>query len=274
VHEDFSLDEFCHMAYGPNVDRHLLCRCRAAIESASAVLFVSDATLERLCGDGSRERFVRLDPGIALDALRTARDRLDRATLRATHGFAPDESLLLCVATVESRKSQSTLVTALARLSPEYPTARLVLVGADSSAYADALHQHVEALGVADRVTMVDATTDVMPWYAMADGFVLASDFESLPRSIMEAMAFGLPVVATSVAGTPTLVEDGVTGFLCRPRDVADLTSALRRLLQTTGDERSAMGAAARARAEGMSDERYIGTIHRLLRGLTDGPGA
>ena len=82
---------------------------------------------------------------------------------------------------------------------------------------------------------------------AMADLYVLTSDAENCPLSLLEAMATGLPVVATSVGGVPEVVRDGVDGLLCPAGDVAAMTGALGRL---AGEPylRERLGAAARER--------------------------
>jgi glycosyltransferase involved in cell wall biosynthesis len=106
---------------------------------------------------------------------------------------------------------------------------------------------------------------------AEADVFCLPSTYEGLPLAILEAMASGLPVVATAVSGNPEAVEDGVTGLLVPPESAAALAKALVALL---GDRarREAMGAAARRRvAERFSIEavadRYLALLERLAAG-------
>ena len=70
---------------------------------------------------------------------------------------------------------------------------------------------------------LIPITPDVDPWYGMADILVCASDIESLPRTVLEAMAWETPVLATSVFGLPELIDDGETGWLCEPRDMLAL---------------------------------------------------
>ena len=72
----------------------------------------------------------------------------------------------------------------------------------------------------------------------MSDLLVCASDVESLPRTVLEAMAWELPVLATAVYGLPELIDDGETGWLCAPRDVDALADGLRRALTTEPQQR------------------------------------
>jgi glycosyltransferase involved in cell wall biosynthesis len=78
---------------------------------------------------------------------------------------------------------------------------------------------------------------------------VISSDFEGTPLALLEYMAAGRPVVATRVGGVPDVVEDGVTGLLVEPRDVAGLARALEALL-TDEERRQELGAAGRARQQ------------------------
>jgi glycosyltransferase involved in cell wall biosynthesis len=100
----------------------------------------------------------------------------------------------------------------------------------------------------------------------LADLMVCASDVESLPRSVLEAMAWETPVVATAVFGLPELIEHDRTGWLCAPRDVRALADALDRALGTPDAELREMGRAARERVEGRHElGRYASICARLL---------
>jgi glycosyltransferase involved in cell wall biosynthesis len=98
---------------------------------------------------------------------------------------------------------------------------------------------------------LIPLTPDVQDWYGMADLLVCASDVESLPRTVVEAMAWELPVLATDVFGLPEIVREGETGWLCPPRDVEALAVGLERALASSAEERLRMGRAGRALVEG-----------------------
>jgi glycosyltransferase involved in cell wall biosynthesis len=94
---------------------------------------------------------------------------------------------------------------------------------------------------------LVGQQENVPEWLAAFDVFALTSDWEGMPNAVLEAMAAGLPVVATAVGGTPEVVVDGETGLLVSPRDPDALAGAISRLLRDP-DLRRAMGRAGLAR--------------------------
>jgi glycosyltransferase involved in cell wall biosynthesis len=113
----------------------------------------------------------------------------------------------------------------------------------------EALVERAAALGVSDRVRLLGHRTDVEQVYAAGDVFVLSSESEGLSNTILEAMASGLPVVATRVGGADEMVQYGVTGYLVPSRSPERLAAALKSVIGDRAAGR-AMGMAGRARAE------------------------
>ena len=113
-------------------------------------------------------------------------------------------------------KNHALLLDAVAALARSRRDATLTLVG--DGPLADDLAQRARTLGIAERVDFAGSQRDTARFYADADLFVLASEHEGLPMSVIEAMAAGLPVVATAVGGVPSIVADGVNGALVNPR--------------------------------------------------------
>jgi len=161
--------------------------------------------------------------------------------------IAPDPFEILSVGQMVPIKAHRLLLEALARLVPEHPRLRLRLVGEGPERRE--LERYAAALGLADRVQFEGALgfDRVEQLYRRADLFVLASFDEGLPVVLMEAMAMRLPCVATSVAGIPELIRDGVDGLLVAPSDVEGLAEAIRGLVRDP-ERRRRMGEAARQR--------------------------
>jgi glycosyltransferase involved in cell wall biosynthesis len=137
--------------------------------------------------------------------------------------------VLLSVARLVPDKDHDTMLMAFGRLAEGHPGAQLWLVG--NGPRRESLEQKVGDLGLAGRVKFLPATKDIRHLYHQADVFVLSSVAEALPNVILEAMATGLPVVATRVGGLPEAVVPEDTGLLVSPRDVGGLAAALGTLL-------------------------------------------
>ncbi|HRU04292.1 MAG TPA: glycosyltransferase [Candidatus Brocadiia bacterium] len=148
------------------------------------------------------------------------------------------------VARLDEQKDPMTMLEAFAMARA--PGA--VLAWAGDGPLAEAARRRAEELGLTDRVRFLGRLADVRPLLGRADVFALASRWEGMPNCVLEAMASGLPVVATAVGGCRELVEDEVTGLLARPGDAGDLGKKLGILLEQEGLRRK-MGEAGRRRA-------------------------
>jgi D-inositol-3-phosphate glycosyltransferase len=221
-------------------------RAEGALSAAAVAIFEADATrriFEPLLGEG---RGLVLPYGLDLEPIEAERASFDRGAARRRAGIAEDAELVLCVGTVEPRKAQLPLAQAFGSIAADHPRAKLVFVGARDDRDTEAVADFVAAAGLGDRIELIAVTPDVHPWYQMADLLVCASDIESLPRTVLEAMAFETPVLATNVFGLPELIDDGETGWLCEPRDMLALAAALDRALRSTPEERRRIGRASR----------------------------
>jgi glycosyltransferase involved in cell wall biosynthesis len=155
---------------------------------------------------------------------------------------------VVCVAGFRAEKDHGSLLRAFATVVAEHPAARLRLVGdGPERPAAEALTRE---LGIEPSVEFLGDRDDVAELLAGSDVLVLASyAIENLPFAVLEAMAVGLPVVATDVGALAELVDDGVTGWLVPPRDTAALATALGRLVADPERAR-AMGRAGRDRLD------------------------
>jgi glycosyltransferase involved in cell wall biosynthesis len=273
IHESMSFDQLLYGADWTWADDHVAGRLRAALDLAGAVLFEADATRDLFSGlAADPSRLIRLDYGIELEAVDRSRRELDRDRLREANGIGPDERVVLCPGVMEPRKGQILLALAFARLAAEFGDATLVIVGKSPvhGDYVEGAEEVIRRLGLPDgRIRIERVTPDLHEWFAVADAIVVASDIESLPRVIMEAMAFGLPVLATRVFGIPELIEDGVNGLLCEPQDIDSLTDGLRRLLSLDREESERIGHAGEATVRPERDAaRYAEAVRGIFESL------
>ena len=178
-----------------------------------------------------------------------------REAWRSAHGFGEDDVLIASVARLEAQKDPLGLIEAFARAVERDSRCHLLLAGA--GALENAARECANRCGVSGRVHFLGVCGDVPDLLAAADLFALASRWEGSPLAVMEAMAAGLPVVATAVGEVPELVATGVSGILVPAGDLEKLADALGSLVGD-GARRRAMGDAAGARAAGFSVEAMV----------------
>lgn len=276
IHESYPLDEFWVAAYGEDGLHPYVRACATeALAGTAAVVFEADATRNLYERHGNPRRFVTVPYGIPLREIERYLAGCDRAAMRRAAGFAADAVVLLCMGTYEPRKGQAALAIAFARVADAFPHAVLVMVGDTGVEYARAVRDVVARLGLENRIRLVPVVEDTYAWYAMADAFVTVSDVESLPRSMLEVMAFGVPVLAASVYGVPEVITDSLTGLLCEARDLESTIAGLKRILGATREERAGLGAGGRDLVWARYDSSgYVAAYRRLLRGLLEDPTA
>lgn len=162
-----------------------------------------------------------------IDTERFARPEARREWRRA-NGFSFDDLLIASVARLEPQKNPLSLIESFAQALGHDRRCRLLLCGGGS--LLETARAHAARCGVTDRVHFLGVRADVAELLAASDVFALSSLWEGSPVAVMEAMAAGLPVVATAVGGVPELVEHGVTGLLSPAGNVEAFAGALAAL--------------------------------------------
>ena len=163
--------------------------------------------------------------------------------------------LLLAAGRLTPQKDFVTLLSAFAALAPHHPEWDLAVLGEGEDRAA--LEGQRADLGLDDRVHLPGYVDDMAGWYRRADAFVLSSRFEGFPNTLMEAMAHGLPVVATDcVTGPRDLITHGEDGLLVDPRCGAEGLARQLAVLLADPDRRIRLGAAARRVRNRFSPER------------------
>lgn len=161
----------------------------------------------------------------------------------------PDSFVIGTVGRLQDVKDQATLIDAFALLRAELPEARLRLVLVGDGPLRAQLQARARERAVQDSVCFAGPRSDVAPVMRSFSLFALSSIAEGTPVTLLEAMASGLPVVATAVGGIPDLVEQGVCGTLVPPQDPQALAAAIAPYVRDRALARR-HGAAGRARVE------------------------
>ena len=184
----------------------------------------------------------------------------DGPDVRAAQGLA-DRLVVICVTRLVPIKNLPMMIDAIARVRLTLPDTVLVLVG--EGPQLPQLEARARELGIADAVRFTgyvpqDATAT---WYRSADVFALSSDFDNSPNVVLEAMACGLPVVATDVGGLREYVTPEVNGFLTPKGDAAAFADALVAVLR---DRSSARGIGRRNRQEALARFSWSASAMRM----------
>ncbi len=189
--------------------------------------------------------------------------RSDRAWVRAFRERHPERFLVGTIGALDERKGHLVLIEAAGMLAESHPRLHFVLVGSGR----DEVTMRRAAAHLPN-VTFAGWSANVGDYLAAFDLFVFPSLSEGLGSTLIDAMQFGLPIVASWAGGIPELVADGENGLLVPPGDAHALADAIRALYERP-DSRIAMGEANRVRSQGFSAERmadrYLHVYRQLL---------
>jgi glycosyltransferase involved in cell wall biosynthesis len=191
-------------------------------------------------------------------------ERFDAETRAPLSGPLPEGRRVAVIGNLWPVKGHRLLLEAVALLPAELREVHFVYAG--DGPEREPLARRIEELGLSGRVHLLGHRLDVPALLARSEAACLCSSAEGLSNALMEAMAAGLPVVATRVGGNPELVQEGETGFLVPAGDARAMARSLARLLSRPAEAR-AMGARGRAFAQAqLSLERMAEANAALYR--------
>lgn len=262
IHESSTVDKyFSHCGGG------LRKMVREDMTYATRVLFAARSS-ERLFRSADRHGRFRVIPnGMPVEEIDRFRSEHTRDHLRDAYGVSSDAIVISHVGTTCPRKGQHVFIEAAGKIIEQTNASKLVflMVGGRIGPYLVELQERIAGLGT-DCVRLVMETKDYRDYLAMADLFVCSSFEESFPLIILEAMAFGLPIVATDVFGNKEMLSNEGEGLLVRAGDSDALAAAMSRLI----DDRelaARLGENARCRLERVYDnERLLAQVARQYR--------
>lgn len=229
---------------------------------------VSNAVRERLVGHyGYPERkTITVLNGVDLNHYGSSEVARLRSREAKGDQVSPDTTLL-CIGNLWKQKRVDILLDALSLVVKDHPLCKCTIVG--SGPLETELRAQSIRLGLSAVVQFVGRAEDVRPYLEAADLFVLSSENEGLPLVLGEAMAYGIPCIATDVGGNKEIVSHGQTGLLVKPGSPEQLAEAIEYLLAHP-EERCRMGINARRRVhEHFNIEDSMRRLKRVLLGET-----
>jgi glycosyltransferase involved in cell wall biosynthesis len=211
------------------VDRLKNATCRFIARHVDGVVAVSNVVKDSLIDSGVPPGKIEVIYN-AVDLIQFAPVAADRKDIRGELGLDPDDIVVGTAGKLEEGKGVFELLRAFALLSNDRHDLKLLFVG--SGPEKTRMEKMAEQLSVRESVIFAGLRNDMARMYAAMDVFCLPSTcIEAFGMVIIEAMAMGKPVVATSVGGIPEVVQDGINGVLVSPGDPGALADAIRRLI-------------------------------------------
>jgi glycosyltransferase involved in cell wall biosynthesis len=171
-------------------------------------------------------------------------DAATRAEMRRSLGCRPGDVVIGSIGRLDRNKNHAMLLRAFARMTPRGSNARLVVIGEGPE--RPALIASARELGLASTVLFAGAIPEAQTWWPAIDIGCLTSHSEGMPNMVMEAAAAGVPVVATRCGDTPELIRHGVSGYIVRTDDDAEMAACLQALVEDSA-LRHRLGAAGQA---------------------------
>jgi len=178
----------------------------------------------------------------------------------APHDSSPSRGMrFLLVARMLWDKGVGEYVEAARLVRKEYPDAEFRLLGfLDVQNPAAISREQMEQWVAEGVVRYMGTANDVRPYIADVNCMVLPSYREGVPRTLLEGAAMGRPIITTDVVGCREVVDDGVNGYLCQPRDSRDLAEKMIQMIELNCDQRAAMGLLGRNKVECEFDEKIV----------------
>jgi glycosyltransferase involved in cell wall biosynthesis len=198
----------------------------------------------------------------AIDLRRFSLGNADRAKSRNSFGLPLDAKVIAGVGRLNPQKNFSLFLDIAAALVPRFPELRFLLAG--DGPEESMLREKAGALGLADRIIFAGYVADTRQVYAATDILLMPSRFEGLPMTLLEAMAMGLPVVASKLDGIAEVIQDGREGFLIDSNDTQGFVERCAAVLENPANS-SELATNARAKIEAhFSVERMTSAVEAI----------
>ncbi len=233
-----------------------------ALKRLDFIVAVSEAVMEDLIRRGIRRgKIVTIYNGISMNHF-WSRNKFDRLEVRRKYHLHQDDFVIGTAGRLSEEKGHSYLIQAMPDLVKEIKNIKLIIAG--DGPLKRNLEFLVEKLGVSNHVKLLGYEKEIEKFLGVIDLFILPSLTEGLPISLLEAMAYGRPVIGSRVGGIKEVIENNKNGVLISPMDVEAISQSLKNLYYA-GDLRSKMSFEAKKRVTTQFSADAMVSAYRIL---------
>ena len=203
-------------------------------------------------------------PGIGIDVEKISNIEIDRDRERKNLGISEHSIFILSVGELSNRKNHAMVLRALNSIKQKNIIYGICGIG-DNKQY---LLDLAKKSGIEEQFILFGYRTDIITIMKAADLFIFPSFLEGLPVSLMEAMAAGVPVMASAIRGNTDLIEDGVNGYLFSPKDKAEIKNKINRYIDSNKQEATCFSIRSQEKIKSFDEKiviRYMNNIYNLI---------
>ena len=243
IHESYTRQGWARAAFGRNIDHYSFERLEYALLNTKVLVFEAQGTLDIVMSGLPTNNSKIVKYGIDIPEKILSWNKSEVTS-------SPENQRVLklvSVGTFEERKAQGLMVLLAKHLCEIGKNVEFDLVGyKPGDYYSDSVHKAVIDLKLENIVRLHGITSEWQKFLDDADFFFMPSDVESMPQSMMIAMANGIPAIGSRVFGIPELITDGVTGYIHEPNDIFDMTRVICKALELSDQDYMKMRESAR----------------------------
>ncbi|MBU5294098.1 glycosyltransferase family 4 protein [Anaerosalibacter bizertensis] len=201
-------------------------------------------------------------PGVGIDVDAIKKVEVDRTKKRAEFGINDNEFVITAVGRLEKNKNVENMISAIAKANDN-----VILLLCGKGEQAGDMKDLAKQLNVEDRVIFAGFRDDIPKILKSSDAYMLISYREGLSRSLMEAMASGLPCIASKIRGNVDLIEDGIGGYLVNPNDVDEIAGSINKIADDI-DLKNKMGQVNLKNIKSCSIENVKKQMKEIYKGI------
>lgn len=206
-------------------------------------------------------KFVVLPCSINYYEIRERLGQYDREELKQQLGFQKEDKLIINAARLAWQKNQKLLIDGFAEFSRRNSRYKLIILG--EGPFRASLQKQIEDLGIGEKVLLLGFKRNVLEYMLASEFFALTSEIEGFPLVALEAMAAGLPLISTKVAGLDTCIVDGFNGYLVQGNDKDGVAAAMQKIADQ-GRERFSEN--CRKTAEQYDISQYLKKLEEIMQ--------